>query len=109
MQVLGEQLRQRAQELDLSDAEVARRASLAPRRYGHYVTGNREPDLQTLVRICRVLNTTPDQLLGFGEGKPGKRKAERDKLVDRLVAAASVLDDSRLRLAVRQVEAIVDD
>jgi transcriptional regulator with XRE-family HTH domain len=109
MQVLGEQLRQRAQELDLSDAEVARRAGLTPRRYGHYVTGHREPDLQTLVRVCKVLNTTPNQLLGFSEGKPAKRRGERDRLVDRLIAAAYLLDDSRLKLAVRQVEAIIDN
>lgn len=108
MQVLGEQLRQRAQELELSDAEVARRAGLTPRRYGHYVTGHREPDLQTLARICKVLNTTPNQLLGFGEGKTAKRRGERDKLVERLLAAASVLDERRLKLAIRQVEAIVD-
>jgi transcriptional regulator with XRE-family HTH domain len=108
MRELGEQLRQRAQELGLSDAEVARRAGLAPRRYGHYVTGDREPDLQTLVRICKVLNTSPDQLLRFSEEKANKRRDQRDRLVERLVAAASVLDDRRLKLAIRQVEAIVD-
>jgi transcriptional regulator with XRE-family HTH domain len=108
MRTLGEQLRHRAQELGLSDAEVARRAGLAPRRYGHYVTGDREPDLQTLVRICKVLNATPNELLGFAEGRPAKRRTEREKLVDRLLAVANVLDDGQLKLAVRQLEAIVD-
>jgi transcriptional regulator with XRE-family HTH domain len=107
MLVFGERLRHRAEELGLSDAEVARRAGLSARRYGHYVTGNREPDLQTLVRICGVLNTTPNQLLGLSEAKAGKRRSEREKLVDRLVTAANVLEDSQLKLAVRQVEAIV--
>jgi hypothetical protein len=72
------------------------------------VTGDREPDLQTLVRICKVLNATPNELLGFAEGRPAKRRTEREKLVDRLLAVANVLDDGQLKLAVRQLEAIVD-
>ncbi len=70
MVTLGKQLRARAQALDLTDAEVARRAGLAARRYGHYVSGYREPDLQTLTRICTVLATTPNHLLGFLEEAP---------------------------------------
>lgn len=75
---------------------------LSPRRYGHYVTGNREPDLQTLVRICKALNMTPNQLLGFDEKT--KKKTAREKLVEKLLAAAEVLDNSPLGNAVRQVE-----
>ena len=108
MREFGEQLRHRAKELDLSDAEVARRAGLTARRYGHYVTGAREPDLQTLVRICTVLDTTPDQMLGLGNTHPSRRKTERDKLVDRLIATAKVLDNAQLKIAVRQIEAIID-
>jgi transcriptional regulator with XRE-family HTH domain len=105
MREFGERLRQRAQELELSDAEVARRAGLTARRYGHYVTASRQPDLQTLVRICEVLRTTPDYLLGFA-GR-AKRKSERARLTDRLAAAADALDEGQLRVAVRQVEAIL--
>ena len=72
------------------------------------MTGNREPDLQTLVRICKVLNTTPNQMLGFSDGRAAKKKPERDKLVDRLVAAANILEESQLKLAVRQVEILLE-
>jgi len=106
MQVLGEQLRRRAKELDLTDAEVARRAGLSPRRYGNYVTGDREPDLQTLARICKVLATTPDQVLGFDDVKSAKKKSERDRLIDKLIATAGLLDDTQLKLAVRHLEVI---
>jgi transcriptional regulator with XRE-family HTH domain len=107
MQVLGVQLRRRARELDLTDAEVARRAGLSPRRYGNYVTGDREPDLQTLVRICRVLTTTtPDQVLGFVDAKSAKTKSERDRLIDKLLATAELLNDAQLKLAVRHLEVI---
>ena len=69
MDVFIKRLREGARTLNLSDAEVARRAGLHERRYGHYVTGNREPNLETLVRICAVLATTPNYLLGFEGGK----------------------------------------
>jgi transcriptional regulator with XRE-family HTH domain len=52
MDLFAKRLRERARQLQLSDAEVARRAGLAERRYGHYVRGMREPDYATLVRIC---------------------------------------------------------
>ena len=96
----------RAKELDLTDAEVARRAGLSPRRYGNYVTGDREPDLQTLVRICKVLATTPDQLLGFDDAKSTRKKSERDRLIEKIVATAQQLNDTQLKLAVRQLQAI---
>lgn len=106
MQVLGEQLRRRARELDLTDAEVARRAGLSARRYGNYVTGDREPDLQTLVRICKVLRTTPDHVLGFDDAKSAKKKSERDRLIEKLVATAELLNETQLKLAVRHLEVI---
>jgi len=105
MQVLGEQLRKRAKELDLTGAEVARRAGLSPRRYGNYVAGDREPDLQTLVRICRVLTTTSDQVLGF-DAKSAKKRSERDRLLDKLMATAELLGDAQLRLSIRHLEVI---
>ena len=115
MDTLGKQLRARAQALDLTDAEVARRAGLGARRYGHYVSGDREPDLQTLSRICTVLATTPNHLLGFLEEATQRfgfaedaPETERTKLQAQLIAASNVLDVKTLRVAVRQVELLID-
>jgi hypothetical protein len=47
----------------------ARRPGLSEPRYGYYVTGEREANLATLVRICEVLAATPNDLL-LPEGKP---------------------------------------
>lgn len=63
MELFAANLRRRAEELGISNAEVARRAGLSERRYGNYVSGRREPDLTTLVKIASVLATTPDDLL----------------------------------------------
>jgi transcriptional regulator with XRE-family HTH domain len=64
---IGEKLRERALVLGLSDVEIARRVGLSQSRYANYVLGKREPDFGTLVKICRVLGTTPNFLLGFSE------------------------------------------
>ena len=66
MEGLGEKLRARARELGLSDTEVARRLDISQSRYANYVVDKREPDFGTFIRICRVLGTTPDILLGYG-------------------------------------------
>ena len=105
MDAFAVNLRTRARQLGLADAEVARRAGLGERRYAHYVSGKREPDLATLIRISAVLGVTPNDLLGcaslpeVGEG--------RGLLVERLGVAVATLSDDDLRLVVAEVEAIV--
>ncbi|WP_316166822.1 MULTISPECIES: helix-turn-helix transcriptional regulator [unclassified Bradyrhizobium] len=105
MQVLGQKLRSRAKELGFSNAEVARRAGLSERRYGFYVTGDREPDLSTLLRICKVLTTTPNALLGISED--GKEGSNRTVLTERLRLASRGLSESDLQILVIQAEAVV--
>ena len=106
MEGVGKRLRKRARELGWPDAKVARRAGLSTQRYGHYVAGRREPDLATLVRICRALDLTPNEVL-LGPMKSVGRSAA-DKLCARLNAAANVLDSDDLQVAVKQVEVLVE-
>lgn len=105
MDQFAKQLRDRARQLDLSDAEVARRAGLAERRYGNYVRGTREPDFATLLRICAVLDVTPNDLL---RSEKPPRSSGQDRWLSRLVAAARKLDTDDIKLAVRQVEALLE-
>lgn len=65
MDGIGKTLRQRAREFGWSDAEVARRVGIQPRRYSNYVNDEREPDFETLLEICRVLDLAPNALFGF--------------------------------------------
>lgn len=104
MELFARRLRQRAIELALSDAEVARRAGLAERRYGHYVRGVREPDLETLLRICGVLDVTPNDLL-LNERPPSD---DQDRWLSRLNVTARKLGLDDLQLAVRQVEVLFE-
>lgn len=106
MDSLSKNLRRKARELGLSHAEVARRAGLAERRYGHYVSGDREPNLATLLRICTVLATTPSELLEPHMRSDGLQGRER--LHQRLIAASNALSEDDLELVLRQVETLVD-
>lgn len=102
---IGDRLRARAKELGLTDAEVARRLGLAQSRYAHYVSGTRSPDYQTLARICRVLVTTPDYVLGFHaesvEGRP-----EDALLRERAVSTINAMDQRTLGLAAELLDVI---
>ncbi|MGQ0663798.1 MAG: XRE family transcriptional regulator [Pseudomonadota bacterium] len=64
MEGVGRRLRERARKLGFSDAEVARRSGIGARTYSHYVNDKREADYAKLVRICRVLETSPNELFG---------------------------------------------
>jgi transcriptional regulator with XRE-family HTH domain len=104
MDLFASRLRQRAKQLGISHAEAARRCGLSERRYGHYVSGIREPDLATLIRISQALETSPDALLGVSKNK-GKQ-SRRSILKDCLVSATNGLRDQDLELAVVQIEAL---
>jgi transcriptional regulator with XRE-family HTH domain len=104
MDLFAKRLRDRAQQLKLSDAEVARRAGLAERRYGHYVRDTHEPDYATLVRICEALDVTPNDLL---LPAPAVRQSLQDRLLSRLVGAGRMLSVDDLELAVQQIEVLL--
>jgi transcriptional regulator with XRE-family HTH domain len=104
MRVFAERIRVRAQELGLSDAEVARRAGLSEGRYSYYATGEREPNLATLLLICDVLAATPNDLL-LPEGRPATL-SDRDRLLARIKAATNNLDVADLELAACQLECL---
>jgi transcriptional regulator with XRE-family HTH domain len=104
MQVFAQRIRERARELGLSDAEVARRAGLSERRYGYYATGEREPNLATLVRICEVLAAAPNDLLLPGGKAPAQ--SGRDRLLARISAATNDLGQPELELAACLIECV---
>ena len=96
MQGMGARLRARARELGLSDTEVARRLDISQPRYANYVNDINEPDLATLVRICRALGIAPDEALGFADAP---RQTADDVLRARITVATVSMDSARLRIA----------
>lgn len=80
--------------MGLSDTKVAERAGLAQTRYAAYTVDKYEPDLGTLLRICRVLHLTPNDLLGWTEDGD----IEADGLRRRIVANLSALGPDMLKV-----------
>lgn len=105
MDIFGDRLRERATQLGISNAEAARRVGLDERRYAHYVSGRREPDLATLKSISEVLGTTPNWLLGVADSL--EKEPKKAALISRFTNASSGMTLEELRLCVIQAEAIV--
>ena len=104
MEIFAKRLKERAQQLGISDREAARQCGLEERRYAHYAGGRREPDLETVVRIAKGLGTTPNWLLGLDSD--GKKPGKRDTMIERLTMAARELSDEELRIVAVQIEAL---
>lgn len=105
MQQFGNNLRRRARELGLTDAEVARRVGINERRYGFYVTGDREPDLATLVRIADTLQIDVDRLL---RPKGDADLTRSEQLRVQIQSVAACLPEDRLELLANVVNAFVE-
>jgi transcriptional regulator with XRE-family HTH domain len=103
MDIFSKKLKERAAQLGISNAEAARLCGLDERRYANYANDQREPDLATLAKIVRVLNTSADHLLGLTDPP---QQTERARLLDRLTVAAASLSDEELRTIVTQTEAL---
>lgn len=105
MDIFAKRLRERAKQLGISNAEAARRIGLEERRYAHYASGRREPDLATLTNIADILGTTPNWLLGVEDQLD--KQPEKAALIGRFINTATAMTKKELELFVIQAEAIV--
>ena len=105
MDGLGKVLRDRAAALGLSDSEVARRAGLSQARYHNYVSDQTEPDLATLVRVCRTLGISPDKALGYDQRSSAP--TGDDLMRERIRSAVQAIEGDALALLADMLEALV--
>lgn len=106
MQGIGQRLRDRARELGLADTTVAERLGLSQQRYFNYISDQTEPDFETLLRICRALDTTPSTILGHDVFHPEPDDAAM--LRARISAAAGVMSVPILRITAAIVDTLVE-
>ena len=104
MKGLGQKLRDRARELGLADATIAERLGLSQQRYFNYVSDQTEPDYDTLLRICRALNTEPNVVFGF-DVTPAHTD-EVTMLHGRIAAATATMALPILRLTAEVVDTL---
>ncbi len=106
MDVFAKNLRKRAKQLGISNAEAARLSGLEERRYAHYVSDRREPDLATLVKIADALGTTPNLLLGVVD--PVADDPKKAVLLEKLLNAAASMSLDEFNIFVIQAEAVAE-
>ena len=52
---------------DMTQQDLASAVGTTQQTISRWIKGINEPDLDTLLEICFVLNTTPNEILGFNE------------------------------------------
>ncbi|MCL2862237.1 MAG: helix-turn-helix domain-containing protein [Firmicutes bacterium] len=62
-----ERLKELREEKGLSQVELAKLMDIKQRTISHYEKGEREPDFQTLKKLCDFFGVTAGYLLGFEE------------------------------------------
>lgn len=65
----------------MTQLQLAKFLNLAPSTINGYCSGSSEPDLDTLVKICKILNVTIEDLLDVG-GQSLFISTEDLKLID---------------------------
>lgn len=108
MDDFGERLRACAQEMGLTDAEVARRLDVSQQRYANYVSGRHRPDYEMLIRICRILGTRPDRLLGFDATEDKAPDTDEGRLYRRICVVARSMRPLTLRHAAAMMDALAE-
>ncbi len=63
----NENLKLALQNNNLSQMKLAQKLGTSQQTVSRWVNGINEPDLHTLVEICKLLNESPNSLLGFKE------------------------------------------
>lgn len=65
--ILKERLKELRVERGLKQKDVADALEISVSCYGGYKQGYREPDLKTLIKICKLFETSSDFLLGLSD------------------------------------------
>jgi transcriptional regulator with XRE-family HTH domain len=74
MEILAARIRQRLDEIGMSQADLARLMGMSMPRIGNYYHGRRPPDIATLARLARALQTSADWLIGLSEARQAEAK-----------------------------------
>ena len=63
--IFGNNLKRLRMEKGYTQKDIADRLGMSPSAVGMYEQGRREPDNEVLASLCKLLDTTPDYLIGF--------------------------------------------
>ena len=77
---MGRRIRERRVEMQLTQEELAERAETSTSFIGHIERMEKAPSIDTMVRICRVLNLSLDYVVMGKKALPGQDVGLYDEL-----------------------------
>ncbi len=114
--IFGKQLKELRTEKGYTQRTLAEKLGISPSAVGMYEQGRREPDNEMLSKLCYILETTTDNLLGIEQPK----NEEVGQVIDDFTKALmnqqglmfngqpiSELDREKIVIAIRSAAAIV--
>jgi transcriptional regulator with XRE-family HTH domain len=99
IQDLGQNLKQLRERRGLTQAELGTRASMSAASVSHFETGQRQPSLESLVKLADALEVSVDTLLG---------RTPMEGRVDPIFLRASRADAQTLTTLKRLTAALLD-
>ena len=95
LRAVGNRLLEHRRRIGLTQAEVAEAAGISDRTYADMERGAVNIRVETMLRICRALHITPDEIFTSRRPEP---VIEQDDVVRRLNALSAHERDTALRL-----------
>jgi transcriptional regulator with XRE-family HTH domain len=111
--VIGTAARAARARLELTQAQVAQAVDIAPMVYSRLERGVMLPSVPTLVRLCQVLHSTPDELLGFSSAssqaapRPTRAWREQEEALRHLLSIARKLDAEKVQALITMAQALL--
>lgn len=85
MNTFGTKLRNLRENLNLSQLDVANNIGCSSKVLSNYELDKREPDFETLIKICDFFNITADFLLGRVENPKFYKEIELNPITEKLL------------------------
>ena len=90
-QIIGARIRERREAAGISQAELARRVYVSRQTVGNWEAGRTLADVQSLVLLAQVFETTVDDLIGEKGSRAVRSTAEDRHALARLLTSAGTL------------------
>lgn len=104
---LGERIKQRLDEMRISQRELAQKVGVSPAQINHIIKGNRGTSIDTLIEIGLVLGIGREEIIRLYRGEVGEKTNVR-KYIDLGLDRIERLDDARLKQVADLVNMIAD-
>jgi len=92
------------EEMNLSQADMAKRLNITRQAYNHYETGKRVPTLETLKQIADILGTTTDCLLGITNNPMPAEQPPRQPTLEEVIQNYSDISEENRKMLLNQLK-----